>query len=468
MHSKSRTYVLSILILIAISAGTAAAQDTHYWTQQYGTQGELLLGTVVGSVIDLSAVFYNPGTLALQKNPSIVLGTKAFEYQTVKFQDAEGNDSPLQSSSFGPAPTLFAIMLPPKLMKGELGFSVLTRTDFDFRLQAVGSRTFYDNPPDSLSVVGGEFYVDQDVTGTWGGPTWARAWGKIGVGVTGFVAYQGQRTRDQVLFQSLKSPDQGASATFIDMIDYWHVRLIFKLGIAWDYRPLTFGFALTSPGIGLFGQGSSLVDVFINGIDLDGDDVPDTELIANSVKDAPAQYESPGSISGGLSYRYKNTTFHCSAEYFAKVDRYEVMETVTFESPTTGKTYHHRMILELDDVFNWGVGIEQHIRPWLKAYGSFITDRSAAVDDLFTTVAVSNWDLYHVMGGTAFTFYGNDITLGVGYSWGDDRAPKSKNVGTSGGPVELPFADLDATVEFRQWKLIVGFAFGSGEQKSDS
>jgi hypothetical protein len=32
--------------------GVAAAQDAHYWTNQYGTRAELLGGLVVGSVVD--------------------------------------------------------------------------------------------------------------------------------------------------------------------------------------------------------------------------------------------------------------------------------------------------------------------------------------------------------------------------------------------------------------------------------
>ena len=252
------------------------------------------------------------------------------------------------------------------------------------------------------------------------------------------------------------------------MIDYWHVRLIFKLGIAWDFSPLTFGFAATSPGIGLYGRGSSLVDFYTNGIDLDGDGNADTELIANSVKDVPAQYKSPASFAGGLSYRYKNTTVHLTAEYFGKVDRYEVMNTVAFKSPTTGKTYLHTMVLELDDVFNWGIGIEQHIKHWLKGYGSFITDESAAAGNLTTSVAVTSWDLYHVMGGAAFTFWGSDITLGVGYSWGDTGAPDQRNVVSSGGPTGVPFATPDYDIEFRQWKFIVGFAFGKSPDRSNS
>ncbi len=468
MGRSSGTFILAFLLTVSVFAFDSSAQDTHYWTQQYGTQGELLLGTVVGSIIDLSAVYYNPGTLALQENPSILLGAKAFEYQSIKIEDANGDELPLQSSRLGPAPTLFAGILPPKWLDGQLGYSVFTRNDFEFRMQAVGPGLIEASISDSLTVSGGELLIDQDVTGIWGGPTWSRAWGKMGFGISGFVAYQGQRTRAQAILQGLKTDGSGASATLIDAVDYWNVRLVFKAGVAWDLSPLTFGVALTAPGIDLFGQGSSLVDIYVDGIDIDGDSAPDTELIANSVVDVPAQYKSPASIAAGFSYRYKNTTFHFTGEYFGEVELYEVMETVYFDSPTTGETYAHRMLLGQNDVFNWGFGVEQHIRDWLKAYGSFILDRSAALDKQDTGLAVSTWDLYHVMGGTAFSFFGNDITLGIGYTWGEDQLPRIRNVSNSDGSDNIPRPEQDFNVDYRQWKFIVGFAFGSGGGQSDS
>jgi hypothetical protein len=468
MGRSSGTFILAILLSLPFSAVDLSAQDTHYWTQQYGTEGELLLGTVVGSMLDLSAVYYNPGTLALQEKPSILLGAKAFELQTVSISDENGDPVPLESTRVGPAPTLFAGILPPKWFDGIIGYSVFTRTDFKFRMQAVIPDESFGGTADSLVVAGGELLVDQDVSGIWGGPTWSRAWGDIGVGASGFIAYQGQRTRYQFIAQGLKESGAGASATLIDAIDYWNVRLVFKLGVAWDLSPLTLGFALTAPGIDLFGQGSSLVDVFVNGIDVDEDGSPDTELIANYVTDLPTEYRSPASIAAGCSYRYRNTTVHFTGEYFEAVESYELMPTVYFDSPTTGKTYTHRMILGLDGVFNWGIGVEQQIRPWLKAYGSFITDRSAALDGKATSVAVSNWDLYHLMGGTAFSFLGNDITLGLGYTWGGDMLNSDPYLAEPGEDTGIPVLDEEYTVDYRVLKVIVGFAFGSGQQKTGS
>jgi len=461
MNKPKCVISLAVCILAVVLVAGASAQDTNYWTQQYGTQGELLLGTVVGSILDLSAVYYNPGALSLQDNPSFLLGAKAFEYQSLTYHDDQANSTPLQSKNFGAAPTLFAGILPPKWLEGQIGYSALTRQNFDLRINTVLSGTSIVGDPDSLKVVGGEVSVEQDISSIWGGLTWSRAFGKMGAGVSSYVAYFGQRTRYQSLLQALRVSGSGASSTVINSLDYWNVRLVFKFGLAWDYSPLTFGFAVTAPGIGLFGQGSSLVDVFVNGVDIDEDGTPDTELVANYVNDVPADYKSPGSISAGASYRFNNTTIHASAEWFDAVDEYEVMETQFFTSPTTGETYAHKATNELESVFNWGFGVEQHIRDWLKAYGSFITDYSAYVDGTDTNVSVSNWDLYHITGGTAFTFYGTDFTLGLGYSFGSEKFGGLEGYSTSGAAKDLPVENLDGTIKYRRWKFILGFAFGS-------
>lgn len=466
LHRERVSTLLATAVLLV--AGVSSAQDTHYWTQNYGTKGELLQGTVVGSIIDLSSVYYNPGTLALQRAPSVILGTRAFDLQTISFEDVrEDIQEPLDSRRLTPAPTMFALVLPPRWLEGQLAFSVLTRNDFDFRVQAVFSDTYAPESPDSIVWAGGEVFLDQNITGIWGGPTWARAWGNLGIGATAFLAYYGQYSRNQLILQGLRPSGQGASATFIDNIDYWHVRLVFKGGVAWDYKPLTFGLSLTSPGIGLLGRGSALVNFFSIGLDIDDDDLRDTEVVTNYFDDQPAEYRSPGSIAGGISYQFKNITVHTSAEYFGSVDEYEVMPTQVFTSPTTGKEYIQAATLALDDVFNWGIGVEHNLVDWLDFYGSFITDNSAYVPGVATTVAVSNWDLKHVMGGAAFNFLDTDITVGVGYSWGSERVHDIEYVQTE-GISGVPVPASDALLKYQKWRFIIGFAFNAPSPDSGS
>ena len=72
-----------LALALVVAAAAAAVQDAHYWTNQYGTRGELVGGLVVGSFLDLRATFYNPG--AIIKFDFVVL---EFDFALLKFDPA--------------------------------------------------------------------------------------------------------------------------------------------------------------------------------------------------------------------------------------------------------------------------------------------------------------------------------------------------------------------------------------------
>ena len=67
-----RLFYSHLLIFFLLVSGSIFAQDTHYWNNQYGTDAQLLGGVVVGDISDLSAVYYNPGAIALTKGQRLV------------------------------------------------------------------------------------------------------------------------------------------------------------------------------------------------------------------------------------------------------------------------------------------------------------------------------------------------------------------------------------------------------------
>jgi hypothetical protein len=73
------------LVACAMWAGAPAAQaqDAHYWNDQYGTRAKLVGGLVVGSLVDLSATFYNPGAIAAVEAPRLIVGTDAWEIVSI-------------------------------------------------------------------------------------------------------------------------------------------------------------------------------------------------------------------------------------------------------------------------------------------------------------------------------------------------------------------------------------------------
>jgi hypothetical protein len=63
--ARHHRFLCALLLLFLGVAPTAArAQDAQVWGHAYGLRAQLLGGVTVGSVLDLSSTFYNPGATA--------------------------------------------------------------------------------------------------------------------------------------------------------------------------------------------------------------------------------------------------------------------------------------------------------------------------------------------------------------------------------------------------------------------
>ena len=89
---------------------TVLAQDANYWTHQYGSRSTLLGGAVIGSVLDLSGTFYNPGGLSLIENPDVLLAAKVFEYPDYTLSNPEIGRFKLTSGYIDLGPSIVATM----------------------------------------------------------------------------------------------------------------------------------------------------------------------------------------------------------------------------------------------------------------------------------------------------------------------------------------------------------------------
>src|SRR5512145_1225131 len=100
--------LLTTLVLAAAMAPCAAAQDAHYWTYGYGPVGQLTEGTLVGGVEDLSAVYYNPGALALIEEPRFVIGLTSVELANIEVPGAAGEGLDVDQLVFDIVPSMLA------------------------------------------------------------------------------------------------------------------------------------------------------------------------------------------------------------------------------------------------------------------------------------------------------------------------------------------------------------------------
>ena len=192
MTKRSFAPAAALLAVLAWPAG-AMAQDAHYWTYGYGPVGQLTEGTLVGGVEDLSAIFYNPGALALIDEPRFLFGLTSIELATIKAPNAGGPNLDFDSFVFDIVPSVVAGRIGKN--EGEanqFAFAFLSRHDTDWDLGYSNARVSAASPDGSA----GFGRVRQRVVEYWVGGTWShRVSESLAFGVSPFVAYRAQRSR---------------------------------------------------------------------------------------------------------------------------------------------------------------------------------------------------------------------------------------------------------------------------------
>ena len=315
------------LVVVAwlVPASWAAAQDSQYWSIQYGPVGQLVGGQVIGGVPDLSATYYNPGALALRNESSYLLSTESVQLESVSTHGQPGLAIfDTSSSTFGAAPSLLAGALPHWFGENtHLAWSFLTRQKLELRL---GQRL--TDPLSSTWVTSAaESYFDQRVNEDWGGLTVSRRLSdSVGLGLTWYGAYRGQRTRKEVNAQGIAADGRSLAVSGVTDFDYWHFRMLGKLGLAWQSREWKLGLSITTPSLALFGSGDAAYTVSLAGTDANGDGRPDAPFLATETAEGlGADYRSSWAVGAGASRSFGRTRLYVSTEWFAPVDRFTVI-----------------------------------------------------------------------------------------------------------------------------------------------
>jgi len=410
-----RSILLAVLIL-ATTAGGIPAQDAHYWNLQYGNRARLLGGAVIGSVLDVSAVYYNPGALSLTESKGLLLAGNVFELRTLTWEDALGPGRDLGDTKFGGVPSLFA----GEFRLGFLGdhrlaYSFLTRQTFNVRLTATGisADPFPDIP--ELGTLAANVTIEQDMNEYWGGLTWSHTLGAhLGLGVSTFFAVRNQRTESSTQAELVGTDTEQAIAALQGRAyDFQDWRILWKIGLAAGFEQWELGLNVTTPSVGLWGSGSaSSNDAEIaQNVDTSGD--PELPRVEVDFQDGvSSSYKSPLAIGAGAAYRFGATKVYASAEWFSRIDPYRVLDTQPFIGQTSGDTLILNVVADAAQVLNWGVGVEHNFNERTGVYGSFATDFSSTAPGSETSASVTFWDLYHASLGTTFTVGQSVWTVG--------------------------------------------------------
>ncbi len=459
--NRTKGFLIGIFILLSISI-QGNAQDSHYWTHQYGTRSTLLGGLVIGSVLDLSGTYYNPGGLSLIKDPETVLAAKIFQYPYITLKGLAGGDVDIASSHLSPAPSLVAGMIKFKWLGNHwLGYSVLTRHEVEIGLSGavIDSGDWILDSPGKEDIVT-DFRLNEDLSEPWWGITWSyKVNDNIGIGISQYMIFRGHSVNFQTLSEALATDGEIAMTIYKRDFRYSNYRMLWKLGLAFDFDRVTLGITFVPPSVKLYGSGSSAVNITVVGQDIDGDGTDDNYMASDFQDDLDSNYHTPLSLGIGVTYKLENFRLYGSAEWFSSVDKYEVLSARDFIIQSTGENLPNEVTHELESILNFGIGMEYAFNPNLKTYSSFTTDFSARKPDTETNLSVTDWNIYHIMSGASFKILRYSLTLGIGYSFGRRQMIGSRDPILENLPGSLIGMVSQYEFTYSTFKFLLGFAF---------
>jgi hypothetical protein len=436
------TLPAAALLLALAWPGGAAAQDAHYWTYGYGPIGQLTEGTLVGGVSDLSAVYYNPGALALLDEPRFVFGLTSIELAKIKAPDAAGQNLDFDSFVFDIVPSVVAGHI------GENGgqanhfaFAFLSRHDTDWDLGYSNAQVSATSP----DAVAGFGRVRERVVEYWAGGTWSHRFREgLSFGVSPFVAYRAQRSRRSLTLEDLAAGTSRAIFVAKEN-EYNHVRLLAKAGIAWRPGRWQLGATVTTAGLGVYDTGKAVFNASVAG------EASLPVLSASTQKGLDATYHAPWSVAGGVTWRGRRTAIHTSVEWFSAVAPYDILTPEP--APVAGSATTVPLTFQGagKSIVNFGAGLERRLSDRFTLYGGAARNASTWRPESETLAA---WDLVDVTAGVSFDRGRSRLALGVGYAWGTGDLPRAIVPPDTTGQVSTTEA------RFSRWTISLGASFG--------
>ncbi|WP_223637221.1 hypothetical protein [Corallococcus sp. EGB] len=454
------------VVLGLLVSATALAQDAHYTTRQFGNRAWLLGGSFVGNPKDISAVYYNPGALALLGAPELELTGTVFEYVRLNVKNGLGEGRGLADSNFDVLPSLLAGSLRFGFLgRSRLAYSLLTRQGFSYNLQARGTRTGTDLAGvQGLDLLSTDVRLNQSVTEVWTGLSWALPVTEhLGLGVSPFVAIRHHQLNFQTLAEGSGVAGQRLLATLGRDLELNHVRLLLKVGASYQHGPWALGGTVTTPSLAVWGRGSV---GFERAVQSQGLDTNAPAPVFNFQEGLPVHFRNSWSAALGASRSFgPSTTVYASAEGYARVASLTLVATAPIVPRGSTESINGDYAFALKAVLNGALGVEQKLGDRVRVYLSGHTDFSALAGTPETNALLGGWDLFHVASGIHFLVGRSRFTLGGNVAWGSKQTEQLSDSLQQLG-LSAPARTYD--VHYLQATLLLGASFSFADTRTSS
>ncbi|MEM9549366.1 MAG: hypothetical protein AAGA77_25565 [Bacteroidota bacterium] len=395
--------------------------NSHYWSHQYGARGLLLNGSVIASVNDETAIFYNPGSMGLTDDYGLSLSLLTPTFSVVRTTDFLGEGTSFVDRGLGLAPGLVAAMLKPfGTDRITMGLTTFTRFKSEVKVEDRQVRPVTGHP-DQIFL--GDVDFNRRLSETWLGLALSfRLQKNLAIGFTQFLTWRGENValnfRKEIL-------DKDNPATLIagwrSNFEYGYSAnggSLTKFGICWKPGDIKLGATFTS----------STYSLILKGADYAFDDQKVVDNTSTSESNDRAvdlnDYHTPWSAGVGIEIPVGGSKLSISAEYFNQVEKYDLIDDT--DDPLDGlssdpETTTVRIGQANQRVLNVAIGIE---RSWNQKYTwfyGFRTDFSPrSLFELGEGVSflASTPNIYHISTGGAYAYRKSQFSVGIDYGFG--------------------------------------------------
>lgn len=464
---------LMVLLSLVISRDIFA-QDTHYWTIQYGSRTALLGGAVVAGVQDNAMVLYNPGAIGFIENNSLSVNANVYQLENIKIKNALGDQTEFKSNQFTAIPILISGMFNLKHDNWKLGYSLVSPVQFNFRadaridnefdvineVESPGQEEFIaeSEKKDKLSELTGALGLSRRINDTWS------------VGVTQLVTLRSLFYRNDLFVHAFMNNEMQTpvSTTLYSETSYYHVRYQAKFGATYTRGPWRLGATFTTPSIRLFGNGWVAADLTTTNLSVE--DERQDIVASDRQKKLPTTFKAPMSVAFGGIYDDGQKLFALTAEYWTSIGEYAVLQPEPSEffrgsaATLVGSEEFLKVSTGARSVFNVAVAFETELKQHMRLHTSFRTDFSYRLpyDYSYRRIVpeITSWDIYHITGGLSFEREKSVLSIGVLLGFG--RSDRHREQGNLDNITEAEFVKGNAVAinaNYSSIGILLGYRF---------
>jgi hypothetical protein len=465
---------VAFFFLLIFSFNILNAQDTHYWTNQYGARGSILGNSIIGSVYDNSSIYYNPGFLAFVDN-SISVTADIYQYDMLKVKDGAGKGLDLKSNQTQILPAFGSGTYQFKdTSNHKFGYSILSKNKTGIKTSARIDEELDVIPEDNNSgneEFIGQFALKSTLNEQWFGGCYSyKINDHFSLGISTFAAYRNQ-SMDYSYVAKVIIPTLSEYSIFVTpllayndvrSIEMSTVRGIGKIGLALQYEKIDFGFTITTPSLAIYGNSTIQRDELVSNLNQEGLNFSEYTKNTNNYKDyilacdsfrfdlsynsyttndrqssatdnLKTVYKSPLSIAAGIVFKAKKINnestprrkLYLSFEYFNSIEPYYLIEPEErgvirpIRDNYTYNSIDYMGIIENPrGLLNIAIGYEQRLSEKFSLLASFRTNNSFSNINFNPEVNLSQtfWNLIHYSVGVLYKRKASEVTIGLSYS----------------------------------------------------